>query len=189
MSLVGEWKGSVTYGLGADISLPQCLATGNYLSSQKWSPSQNRGEHLLVRRSGAASRGTALLVFGFHIRSFPRIEVLAISLEIWYPGTLSFPSDHSIGKKVLLRCSCHIIKPKRFLMSIRDKRGYESKDLCRVSDLLDLYFIHKIGHFDNFVLLYIAFAESLKIAIFHTLENRVILLLINVFFLTISYKQ
>ena len=47
----------------------------------------------------------------------------------------------------------------------------------------------KSAIFDNFALLYIAFAKSLKIAVFHTLENRVILLPIKVFFLTISSKQ
>ena len=39
----------------------------------------------------------------------------------------------------------------------------------------------KSAIFDNFALLYIAFVKSLKMAIFHTFENCVILLLINVF--------
>ena len=43
------------------------------LSSQKRSPGRNLGEHRLVRRSGTASRGTALL--GFYLR---RTEALTI---------------------------------------------------------------------------------------------------------------
>ena len=47
--------------LGADISLPQCLDTGIW--------SRNLEEHREVRRSGTASRGIALLVFSFRMRS------------------------------------------------------------------------------------------------------------------------
>ena len=42
------------------------------LSSQKRSPGRNLGEHRSVRRSGTASRGTALLVFGLRMRSISR---------------------------------------------------------------------------------------------------------------------
>ena len=100
MNLVGWMKG-ICHVWSGGRHFPPSRPGDRYLklSSQKRSPDQNRGEHRLVRRSGAASSGTALLVFGFHIRSFPRIEVLTISLEIWYPGTLSFPSDGSRGKK------------------------------------------------------------------------------------------
>ena len=44
------------------------------LSSQKRSPGRNLGEHRLVRRSGTASRGSALLVFCVSTRKFPRTE-------------------------------------------------------------------------------------------------------------------
>ena len=46
------------------------------LSSQKRSPGRNLGEHRLVRRSGTASRSTALLVFCLRMRSFPITEVV-----------------------------------------------------------------------------------------------------------------
>ena len=39
------------------------------LSPQKRPPGRNLGEHRSVRRSGTASRGTALLVFGLRMRS------------------------------------------------------------------------------------------------------------------------
>ena len=48
------------------------------LSSQKRSPGRNLGEHHLIRRSGTASRGTALLVFCLRMRSFPVIVSLTI---------------------------------------------------------------------------------------------------------------
>ena len=41
------------------------------LSSQKRPPGRNLGEHRLVRRSGATSRGTVVLVFSLRMRSFP----------------------------------------------------------------------------------------------------------------------
>ena len=43
---LSRWKGSVTYGLGADISLPQCLATGIWSLAPK-------------ATSGPKSRGTS----------------------------------------------------------------------------------------------------------------------------------
>ena len=55
------------------------------LSSQKRSPGRNLGEHRSVRRSGTASRGTALLVFCLRMRSFPRTEVRTIFLGKKYP--------------------------------------------------------------------------------------------------------
>ena len=51
------------------------------LSPPKRSPGRNLGEHCLVRRSGTASRGTALLVFNLRMRNFPRTEVLIICME------------------------------------------------------------------------------------------------------------
>ena len=48
------------------------------LSSQKRSPGRNLGEHRLVRRSGTAYRGTALLAFYLRMRTFSRTEALTI---------------------------------------------------------------------------------------------------------------
>ena len=48
--------------------------------SQKRSPGRNLGEHRLVRRSGIASRGTALLVFSSRMRSFTRTDLLTICM-------------------------------------------------------------------------------------------------------------
>ena len=45
------------------------------LNSQKRPPGWNLGEHRLVRRSGATSRGTVVLIFCLRMRSFPRTEV------------------------------------------------------------------------------------------------------------------
>ena len=44
------------------------------LISQKRSPGRNLGEHRSVRRSGTASRSTALLVLSLRMRSFPTTE-------------------------------------------------------------------------------------------------------------------
>ena len=52
------------------------------LSSQKRSPGQILGEHRLVRRSGTASRRTALLIHSARIRSFSRTEILIIFVGI-----------------------------------------------------------------------------------------------------------
>ena len=46
------------------------------LNSQKRPPGRNLGEHRSVRRSGTASRATALLVFGLRMRSILRTVVL-----------------------------------------------------------------------------------------------------------------
>ena len=48
------------------------------LNSQKRPPGRNLGEHRLVRRSGATSRGTVVLVFYLRMRSFPTTEVPTI---------------------------------------------------------------------------------------------------------------
>ena len=48
------------------------------LSSQKRHPGRNLGEHRLVRRSGATSRDTVVLIFCLRIRSFPRTDVPTI---------------------------------------------------------------------------------------------------------------
>ena len=56
-------KGSVTYDLGANISLPPCL------SPEKLPPGRNLGEHRSVRRSGATSKGIVALIFCWRMRS------------------------------------------------------------------------------------------------------------------------
>ena len=48
------------------------------LNSQKQPRGRNIGEHRLVRRSITISRGTVVLVFCLHIRSFPRTDVPTI---------------------------------------------------------------------------------------------------------------
>ena len=48
------------------------------VSSHKRLPSRNLGEHRSVRRSGTASRGTALLAFYLRMRAFLRTEALTI---------------------------------------------------------------------------------------------------------------
>ena len=59
------------------------------LSSQKRSPGRNLADHRLVRRSGTASRGPALLVL--RISSFPRTGFLPIDLIAkWRPINYSF---------------------------------------------------------------------------------------------------
>ena len=59
------------------------------LSSQKRSTGRNLGEHRSVRRSGTASRGTALLVFCLRMRSFPRTEVPTIFVGKKYPNRVN----------------------------------------------------------------------------------------------------
>ena len=51
------------------------------LSSQKRPTGRNLGGNRSVRRSGATSRGTALLPFYLRMRSFPRTEFLTICVE------------------------------------------------------------------------------------------------------------
>ena len=48
------------------------------LNSQKRPPGRNLGEHRLVRRSGATSSDTVVLVFCLRMRSFSRTEVATI---------------------------------------------------------------------------------------------------------------
>ena len=75
-------------------------------------------------------------------------------------------------EKGFLSCFFHTINLKRFLEFIKIKFGHERKDFCRVSDLVDLYFIHiKSAIFDNFASLYIAFAKCLKMAKFFHAVN------------------
>ena len=61
--------GSVSYGLGADLSLPPSLPVGDdrylNLSSQKRPTGRNLGGNRLVRRSGTTSRGAVVLRFVF----------------------------------------------------------------------------------------------------------------------------
>ena len=51
------------------------------LNSQKRPPGRNLGEHRLVRRSGATSRGTVVLILCLRMRSFARTEVPTILME------------------------------------------------------------------------------------------------------------
>ena len=51
------------------------------LNSQKRPPGRNLGEHRLVRRSGATSRGTVVLILCLRMRSLARTEVPTIFME------------------------------------------------------------------------------------------------------------
>ena len=51
------WKGSVTYGLGADISFPHSWQRVSETCFRKRSPGRNLGEYRLVRRLDATSTG------------------------------------------------------------------------------------------------------------------------------------
>ena len=57
------WKGSVTYGLGADISFPHSWQRVSETCFRKRSPGRNLGEYRLVRRLDATSTG---IPFFFH---------------------------------------------------------------------------------------------------------------------------
>ena len=79
------------------------------------------------------------------------------------------------------------IATKQFLGSRKDKLGHEKRYFCRVC-FWSCRFLFRLIHpqdrpFFKSLLCYIiiAFAKSLKMAIFHTFENRVILLPIIVF--------
>ena len=78
--------GSVSYGLGADLSLPPSLPVGDdrylNLSSQKRPTVRSLGGNRLVRRSGTTSRGTVVLVFCLRMRRFPLTLVPAIFVGI-----------------------------------------------------------------------------------------------------------
>ena len=103
------WKGSVSYGLGADISLPPCLATGIWnLAPKATSGPKSRGASfgttlwrhvqrycahfrvfMLIQCSGyfvhtcasVLKWGTPPLVFSLRMRSFSRTEFPTISVE------------------------------------------------------------------------------------------------------------
>ena len=65
------------------------------LSSQKRSPSRNLGEHRLVRRSGTASRGTALLVPCLRTRSlFPYNSISYGNRGKKYPWDSQFADEN-----------------------------------------------------------------------------------------------
>ena len=82
------WMGSVSHGLGADLSLPPCLSVttgilahngeGRCLSSQKRPTGRNLGGNRLVRCSGTTSRGNVVLVFCLRMRRFSLTLVLTI---------------------------------------------------------------------------------------------------------------
>ena len=95
-------KGSVSYGLGADFSLPHCLVPGGQVSESNLEPSpagisdpraEISGWIVMVRRSGNVSRGTAtgcifslLLAFGLRMR---RCQ-LALKHTMWKAQWLHF---------------------------------------------------------------------------------------------------
>ena len=74
--------GSVSYGLGADLSLPPFLPVGDdrylNLTSQKRPTGRNLGGNRSVRRSGTTARGTIVLVFCLRMRRFSLTLVLTI---------------------------------------------------------------------------------------------------------------
>ena len=78
--------GSVSYGLGADLSLPPSLPVSDdrylNLSSHKRPTGRNLGENRLVRCAGTTSRGTVVLVFRLRMRRFPLILALTIFVEM-----------------------------------------------------------------------------------------------------------
>ena len=84
--------GSVSYGLGADLSLPPSLPVGDdrylNLSSQKRPPGRNLGEHRSVRRSGTTSRGTVVLLFCLRMRRFPL--ALAVTIFVGRASTILY---------------------------------------------------------------------------------------------------
>ena len=74
--------GSVSYGLGADLSLPPSLPVGDgrylNLSSQKRLTGRNLGGNRSVRRSGTTSRGSVVLMFCLRMRRFALTLFLTI---------------------------------------------------------------------------------------------------------------
>ena len=64
MELSG-WKGSVTYGLGADISLPHCLATGIWTLAHPKSALWAKISGTIVRYDALAARPEVLLYWYF----------------------------------------------------------------------------------------------------------------------------
>ena len=78
--------GSVSYGLGADISLPPSLPGGDdrylNLSSLKRPTGRNLGGNRLVRRSDTTSRVTVVLVFCLRMRRFHLALVITIFVKM-----------------------------------------------------------------------------------------------------------
>ena len=82
--------GSVSYGLGVDLSLSlplsPSLSVGDdrylSLSSQKRPTGRKLGGNRSVRRSGTTSRGGVGLVFCLRVRRFPLTLVLTIFEEM-----------------------------------------------------------------------------------------------------------
>ena len=103
------------------------------------------------------------------------MHIILASIEEGSETFLSLRSRNLTIANSLLFC------PRVWTRDIRTKLGHERKDFWRVSNVVDLYFLHKSAIFDIFASLYIAFAKCLKMAIFHTFENLVILLPINIF--------
>ena len=76
-----EWMKGVCHKWSRGRHFSPSLPGDRYLnlgSPQKRPPGRNLGEHRLVRRSGATSRGTVVLVFRLRMRIFPWTEVLTI---------------------------------------------------------------------------------------------------------------
>ena len=100
-----KWIKGICHILSRGRHLSSSMLEYRYLNlgSQNISQDRNLGEHRSVRRSGTAFRGTALLELCLRIRSFSRIEVLTISLRVWYPGSFSFPSDgrETVGTRLI----------------------------------------------------------------------------------------
>ena len=109
------------------------------LSSQKRSPGRNLGEHRSVRRSGTASRGTALLVFGLRMRSFPRTEVLTIFLGINVRLGSSKFQIQSISIYV-----CKFTSTCAYASTLNDTVPHSSKS-CFVKSS-SISFFYNVGH-------------------------------------------
>ena len=75
-----EWMKGICHTWSRGQNFSSSLPSDWYLklSSQKQWPGRNLGEHRLVRRSGTASRGTALLVFCLRMRSIQWAEALFV---------------------------------------------------------------------------------------------------------------
>ena len=71
-------KGSVTYGLGAGISLSPCLPTGIWNLAPKATSRLRTRQHRSVRRPGTTSSGYFALVFCWRMSSYHRTAVLII---------------------------------------------------------------------------------------------------------------
>ena len=108
MELRCQRKGSVSYGLGADFSLPHCLVGDNVSeSSAEPSPagiSEPRAEIswciVMVQRSGKVSRGTAVGCIFF--LSFSHFDIKAGNSPEEIVGKEAFHSSS-------LSCPCQIV--------------------------------------------------------------------------------